>query len=145
MDILVIPTQVVDDKKPMDNCIFCKIVKGEIPSYKIYEDENYFAFLDIYPRVKGHTLLIPKKHYRWVYDVPDFGGYWERAKKISDAVQKALMPEFITFVTHGLEIPHAHIHILPRQKGETSFVPEQKTFSKESMEKIAEELRQALV
>ncbi|MBI4136689.1 HIT domain-containing protein [Candidatus Roizmanbacteria bacterium] len=128
----------------MTDCIFCKIVNREIPSYNIYEDADYFAFLDIYPRVKGHTLLIPKKHYHWVYDVPNFGGYWEKAKLISDAMQKALKPEFITFVTHGLEVPHAHIHILPRQKGETSFVPEQKKLSKEEMGKIAEELRQIL-
>ena len=80
----------------MSDCIFCKIVKGEITSYKIYEDELFFGFLDIYPRVKGHTLLIPKRHYRWVYDVPDFGGYWERAKIISDAMQKALKPEFVS-------------------------------------------------
>ena len=127
------------------DCIFCQIIAGKIPSYNVYEDDEFLGFLDIYPRVKGHTILIPKKHYRWTYDVPNFGEYWEVALKITTAMQKAMKPEFITFVTHGLEIPHAHIHILPRQKGETSFVPEQKTFSKESMEKIAEELRQALV
>ena len=125
----------------MNTCIFCKIVKGEIPLYKIYEDDLFFAFLDIYPRVKGHTLLIPKKHYRWVYDIPDFGLYWQAALKMTRAMQKAMNPEFVTYVTHGLEVPHAHIHILPRVKGETSFVPDQKKFSKEEMKEVAEKIR----
>lgn len=126
------------------DCIFCKIVAGEIPSYKLYEDELFYGFLDIYPRVKGHTLVIPKKHYRWVYDVPEFGKYWEAAYTITKAMQKAMQPEFITYVTHGLEVPHAHIHVLPRQKGETSFVPEQKTFKKEEFEEVAEKIRKEL-
>ncbi|MCX6705850.1 MAG: HIT domain-containing protein, partial [Candidatus Woesebacteria bacterium] len=74
----------------MDNCIFCKIVKGEIPCYKVYEDNNFLAFLDIKPLTRGNSLLISKKHYRWVYDVPDFGSYWEAAKKVALATIKAL-------------------------------------------------------
>jgi len=127
------------------DCIFCQIIAGKIPSYKIYEDDEFLGFLDIYPRVKGHTILIPKKHYRWTYDVPNFGEYWEVALKITTAMQKAMKPEFVTYVTHGLEVTHAHIHILPRAKGETSFVPEKKTFSKVEYEEVAERLRQALV
>ena len=128
----------------MTECIFCKIVKGEVPSFKVYEDEKFLAFLDINPRTKGHTLLIPKEHYRWTYDVPYFGEYWETAKKIALASQKALNAEFVTFWTHGLEVPHAHIHILPRQKGEYSFFPEPHSFSREEMEKIAEMIKEAL-
>ena len=124
----------------MDTCIFCKIVKGDLPSYKIYEDEKFIAFLDIFPRTKGHTLVIPKTHYRWVYDVPEFGKYWETVLRVTRAIQKGLEPQFITYVTHGLEVEHAHIHILPR-KGDTEFVPEIKKVSKEEMENIAEKLR----
>ena len=108
-----------------------------MPSYKVYEDSEFLGFLDIFPRVKGHTLLIPKKHYRWTYDVPNFGAYWEVALKITGAMQKAMKPEFVTYVTHGLEIPHAHIHIMPRMKGETSFVPDTKQFKKEEFEEVA--------
>ncbi len=97
----------------MDNCIFCKIAKGEIPSYKIFEDDNFFAFLDIHPRVDGHTLVIPKKHYRWTFDVPNFGEYWEVTRKIGFKIQHVVNAEWMNFFTHG-EIPHAHIHILPR-------------------------------
>ena len=123
------------------DCIFCQIVAGKIPSYKIYEDDEFLGFLDIYPRVKGHTILITKKHYRWTYDVPNFGEYWEVALKITTAMQKAMKPEFVTYVTHGLEVSHAHIHILPRAEGETSFVPEQRSFSKEEFEEVATKIR----
>lgn len=127
----------------MGDCIFCKIVIGKLPSYKIYENNAFYGFLDIYPRTEGHTLLIPKKHYRWVYDVPDFDLYWRVALKVTKAMQKALRPTFITYVTHGLEVSHAHIHILPRYK-ETEFVPEIKKIPQEKMQEVAEKLRKKL-
>ena len=71
------------------NCIFCKIIKGDIPSHKVYEDENYFAFLDIRPLNPGHTLVIPKKHYRWVWDVENIGEYYEITSKIANAIKKS--------------------------------------------------------
>jgi len=98
----------------MEDCIFCKIVTGQIPSYKIYEDAKYLGFMDIFPRAKGHTLVIPKKHYQWVYDVPEFGEYWEVTKKVSMNIQKQLNARFVSYVTLGEEVPHAHIHILPQ-------------------------------
>lgn len=91
--------------------------------HKVYEDVLFLGFLDIHPRTRGHSLLIPKKHYTWVYDVPEFGEYWNAAKKLTNALQQVLSPHFVTFVTHGLEVPHAHIHIMPRKKDETAFVP----------------------
>lgn len=100
----------------MEDCIFCKIAAGQMAAYKLYEDENFVAFLDIFPRVKGHALLIPKKHYRWVYDVPEFGAYWEGAGIVAAAIQKAVGAHFTSFVTVGEEVPHAHIHILPQQE-----------------------------
>lgn len=127
----------------MENCIFCKIVKGEIPSYKIYEDDQFFAFLDINPRVLGHTLVIPKKHYRWVYDVENFGNYWEVALKITKAIQKSLKPKFITYVTYGQDVPHAHIHILPR-KSDIDFMPKVKSISKPEMKAIVDQIQKEL-
>lgn len=128
----------------MKNCIFCKIVKKELPCYHVYEDEEFLGFLDIFPRVKGHTILIPKKHYRWTYDVPNFGTYWEVTLKITKAMQKAMKPEFVTYVSYGLEVPHAHIHILPRMKGESAFVPETKQFKKKEFEEVAEKIRKEI-
>lgn len=98
----------------MDDCIFCKIVRKEIPSEIVFEDNNFLAFLDIRPLNPGHILLIPKHHYRWVYDVPEFGQYWLTAKNIALASQQGLNSLFTTFLTLGMEVPHAHIHIIPR-------------------------------
>ncbi len=127
----------------MNICVFCKIIKGEMPKFLIYEDKMFMAFLDIFPRTKGHTLVIPKKHYSWTYDVPEFGKYWEVVLKITRAMQKALRPTFITYVTHGLDVSHAHIHVMPRYK-ETEFVPEIKQFPKTEFEKVARLLRASI-
>ncbi len=77
----------------MQDCIFCKIVNGEIPSNKVYEDEKFLAFLDINPLSPGHTQVIPKEHYRWVWDVPNIGEYFEVVKKIAKAQKKAFNVE----------------------------------------------------
>lgn len=107
----------------MENCIFCKIVAGEIPSTKIYEDEDFLAFLDIRPLSSGHTLIIPKKHYRWVWDVENVNAYFEVAKKIALAMQKAFSVEQIESKILGEEVPHAHIWVFPdpkNTKGDTN-------------------------
>lgn len=98
----------------MDDCIFCKIVKGEIPCYKVYEDENFLGFLDINPLNPGNSLLIPKVHYRWVVDVPNFGEYFEIAKKIAIKTMPVVGANAVSFLTLGYEVPHAHIRIIPR-------------------------------
>ena len=95
------------------DCVFCKIVKGEIPSYKVYEDDNFLAFLDINPQSPGHTQIIPKKHYRFVWDVPNAGEYFEVAKKVALAQQKAFGQEIIFSKIMGNEVHHAHIWIFP--------------------------------
>lgn len=97
----------------MDNCIFCKIAKGEIPCHKIYEDEEFLAFLDINPYVTGHTLLIPKKHYRWVWDLENYSKYMDLLKKIVKHYQEVTGKEMVYSTIFGEEVPHAHIHILP--------------------------------
>lgn len=97
-----------------DDCIFCKIVRGIVPAYKVYEDDLFLAFLDIKPLNPGNSLLIPKVHYRWVYDVPNFDEYWNTAKKITIASIKVLNADFVSYLTLGQEVPHAHIRIIPR-------------------------------
>ncbi|OGK25756.1 hypothetical protein A3C25_04320 [Candidatus Roizmanbacteria bacterium RIFCSPHIGHO2_02_FULL_38_11] len=125
----------------MQDCIFCKIVRGELPCYKVYEDESFLGFLDIYPRAVGHTLIIPKKHYRWVHDVED-GNYWEAVVKVTKAIDKALRPEFINYFTFGLDVHHAHFHIIPRYGDVSSegIVPGVKKISKEEMSEIAKKI-----
>jgi histidine triad (HIT) family protein len=100
----------------MNNCIFCKIASGEIPAYKIYEDENFLAFLDIHPLSPGHAQVIPKKHFRWFWDVPNVGEYFEVARKIALAQQKAFNTDFVLSKIVGDEVEHAHIWIYPNNK-----------------------------
>ncbi len=97
----------------MENCIFCKIVRGEIPSHKVYEDENFFAFLDIHPQSPGHVQVIPKQHYRWVWDTPNTGEYFEVVKKIALAERKAFDTDWILSKIVGDEVEHAHIWVFP--------------------------------
>lgn len=107
----------------MTDCIFCKIANGEIPSHKVYEDSNFIAFLDINPRAPGHVQLIPKKHFRWVWDMPadrkispNTAEYFEIAQKIANAQRKAFGTEMILSRITGEEVPHAHVWLYPDPK-----------------------------
>lgn len=100
----------------MNVCIFCKIVRKEIPAHIVYEDADFLAFLDIHPRSPGHTQVIPKKHFRWVWDIPNVGNYFEVVQKIAKAQQKAFETDFILSKIVGDEIEHAHIWVFPNDK-----------------------------
>ena len=95
--------------------IFSRIAAGEIPSYKCAEDENYYAFLDINPLAKGHTLVIPKHEVNYIFDIEDeeYKGLWTFAKKVAVALKAAVPCERIGVAVIGLEVPHAHIHLVP--------------------------------
>ncbi len=127
----------------MEECIFCQIVKRKSAAYIVYEDKDFMGFLDIYPRVYGHLLVIPKKHFRWVYEVPKFSEYWQTVLKITQAVQRALQPDFINYFTYGIDVPHAHIHILP-QKEDQSVWPDIKSPTTEQFKKIARLIKEEL-
>ncbi|QQG41488.1 MAG: HIT domain-containing protein [Candidatus Woesebacteria bacterium] len=127
----------------VSDCIFCKIVKGEIPSYKVYEDADFMAFLDISPLNIGHVQLIPKTHYRWTWDVPNFGEYWEVARKVAKAQLKSLGAPMVEFLTHGMDVHHAHIWIVPIY-GKEAFIDtsNRKTFDAVEMEKTAKMIKE---
>ncbi|MCK4661950.1 MAG: HIT family protein [Bacteroidales bacterium] len=95
--------------------IFTKIINGEIPCYKIAENENYFAFLDINPIAKGHTLVVPKKEIDYIFDLDDdtLGGLNIFCKKVAKAIEKIVDCERIGVVVIGLEVPHTHVHLIP--------------------------------
>ena len=95
--------------------IFTKIVKGEIPCYKIAEDENYFAFLDINPLREGHTLVVPKKEVDYIFDLDDkyLSGMMVFSKKVAAAIKSVIPCNRIGVAILGLEVPHAHIHLVP--------------------------------
>ena len=100
--------------------IFTKIILGEIPSYKIYEDENYYAFLDINPNALGHTLCIPKKEVDKLFDLDDetYKGLMIFSKIIAEALKKAVDCQRIGISVIGLEVPHVHVHLIPINKME---------------------------
>ncbi len=97
--------------------IFSKIVNGEIPAYKVAEDENCLAFLDIFPVAKGHTLVIPKKEVDYIFDLDDelYAGLQVFAKKVALGLKKAIPCQKVGVLVLGLEVPHAHIHLVPMQ------------------------------
>ena len=95
--------------------IFSKIIAGEIPSYRIHEDDRYYAFLDINPLVKGHTLVIPKVETDYLFDLDDelLGGMMVFAKKVAKAIDRTMDCKRVGIAVLGLEVPHAHIHLVP--------------------------------
>src|SRR3989338_1092586 len=95
------------------DCVFCRKSRGKLPSHKVYEDDLFVAFMDITPRATGHVQVIPKKHHRWVWDVPEAGAYFEVARKIAKAQQQAFGVEKIYGNIAGDEVAHAHIWLYP--------------------------------
>ena len=97
------------------NTIFSKIIKGDIPSYKVAENDDFYAFLDINPLAKGHTLIIPKVEIDYILDIDDelHAKLWNFAKKVGKAIEKIIDCKKIGFTVIGLEVPHAHIHAIP--------------------------------
>lgn len=123
--------------------IFSKIVSGEIPSYKIAEDENFYAFLDINPLKKGHTLVIPKKEVDYIFDLEEnlLGGLHIFSQKVAKALKKTIPCQRIAVVVLGLEVPHAHIHLIPMDKeSEVHFSNPKLSFSTEEFKEIAKSI-----
>lgn len=127
--------------------IFTRIINKEIPCYKVAEDENYLAFLDINPLQEGHTLVIPKKEINYIFDVGDelHAGLWNFAKKIGKAIEKVVPCQRIGITVIGLEVPHAHIHLIPL-KGmyDMDFRRPKLSFTPEEFNKIAENIAAAI-
>jgi histidine triad (HIT) family protein len=100
--------------------IFTKIVQGEIPCYKIAENKNFLAFLDVFPLAKGHVLVIPKKETDYIFDIEDeeYRNFWSFTKEVSKAIKKTMHCERVGIAVIGLEVPHAHIHLIPLQSVE---------------------------
>lgn len=101
----------------INDCIFCKISEGKIPCFKVYEDEKIISFLDISPYCVGHLLVIPKEHYKWVWDIPseDYSYLMSKTKYFAEVLKKTFDTEWVEEVIAGLGVSHAHIHLLPRK------------------------------
>jgi histidine triad (HIT) family protein len=104
----------------MENCIFCKIAKKEIPCDKVYEDENFLAFLDIKPVSDGHLLIVPKKHIAWMQEADDetVSEIFKLTKKLMATLKKELPCDYVQMSVVGNEVPHFHIHLIPRHNGD---------------------------
>jgi histidine triad (HIT) family protein len=128
------------------DCVFCRIAKGEIPSMKIWENENFLAFLDIRPYAKGHLLVVPKSHSDWVWDMNDkeYIEFMKRVKYLANVLRKAFDTEWVEEIIAGVGISHSHIHLLPRKKndglGEVPTKPLTIKPSEREMEEIAEKI-----
>ena len=124
--------------------IFSKIVAGEIPCYKIAESDKYFAFLDINPMTKGHTLVIPKAENDYIFDLDDetLSGLVVFAKRVSRAIEKSIDCQRVGMMTIGLEVPHTHIHLVPfTHESEMSIANKKLKLSNEEMAEIASKIR----
>ena len=127
--------------------IFSRIIAGEIPCYKIAEDELFFAFLDINPLVKGHVLVVPKQETDYFFDLDDdsIGGMTIFAKRIAKAIREAIPCRKVGMTVIGLEVPHAHIHLIPiTQEIDMHFGRPKQSFSKEEMEAVAQAIREKM-
>lgn len=123
--------------------IFSKIVRGEIPSYKIAEDDHYLAFLDIFPLAVGHVLVIPKNETDSIFDLNDqeYQGLWQFAKKTAQAIEKTIPCKRVGIAVIGLEVPHAHIHLIPLQSVEDiNFSKPKLKLDSDMMKGIAEKI-----
>ena len=132
-------------------CIFCKIIRGELPSYKVYEDEHTLAFLDIKPVNAGHTLVVPKKHSHNIFDIApeDWAALTEAARVISIAIEKALGADGVNIAMNNREhagqvVDHPHLHIIPRFKGDGLKLMPQRNYSEGEAEPVAEKIRSAV-
>ncbi len=124
--------------------IFSKIVAGEIPCYKIAENDDYLAFLDVFPLKKGHVLVIPKKETDYLFDLDDssYEGLMRFTKEVAVAIRKAIPCNRVGVSVIGLEVPHAHVHLIPiNTMNDMLFSNEKLSLSKEEFQEIAESIR----
>ena len=128
--------------------IFTKIIRGEIPCYKVAEDENYFAFLDINPLMEGHTLVVPKKETDYIFDLSDddLSGLMLFSKKVALGIEKAISCARIGVAVVGLEVPHTHIHLVPiNSVSDLNFKNPKLKLSAEEFEKIAKRINEKVI
>lgn len=124
--------------------IFSKIVAGEIPCYKIAENDDYLAFLDVFPLKKGHTLIIPKKEVDYIFDLDDdsYLGLMKFSKQVAIAIKQAIPCDRISMGVFGLEVPHAHVHLIPMNTmNDVNFSNEKLKLSKEEFVEVAEKIK----
>ncbi|MDT0620166.1 HIT family protein [Croceitalea vernalis] len=126
--------------------IFTKIIQGDIPCYKIAEDDNFFAFLDINPNAKGHTLCVPRKEVDKILDLDEstYLGLMKFARKVGQAIEQAIECKRVGISVIGLEVPHVHVHLIPLQSMENATFQKKVSLTKEDFEIIATSIKNKL-
>ncbi len=128
--------------------IFSKIIKGEIPAYKVAETEEFLAFLDVRPVAKGHVLCIPKKEVDYIFDLEDmdYAKLMLFAKIVANGIKKVVPCKKIGITVIGLEVPHAHVHLVPMNElGDMNFMAERPVFTEEEFVSLASEIEKAII
>ncbi len=128
--------------------IFSKIITGEIPCYKVAENKDCFAFLDINPLTEGHTLVVPRKEIDYLYDLDDktYMALMQFSKQVAVAVKKVVPCKRVTSVVLGFEVPHAHIHLIPAQnERDVNFSNPKRKFTKDELKVIAQKINKAFI
>ncbi len=124
--------------------IFSKIIKGDIPCYKIIENENFIAFLDVFPLKKGHTLVVPKKEIDYIFDLDSdaYNGLMDFSRIVAQALKKAIPCKRVGIAVIGLEVPHAHVHLVPiNSADDINFNNSKLELSKHEFEEIASKIK----
>ncbi len=129
-----------------NTCIFCKIIKEEIPCNKVYKNEKFLAFLDIQPVSDGHILIIPKKHVIWMQEAEDkmIAEIFQLSKKLMKAIKKGLSCDYVQLSVVGTDVPHFHIHLIPRYLDDNLSKFPTKNYSKEEVPDIIKKITEAL-
>ena len=135
----------------MADCIFCKIIAGDLPSYKVYEDDVTVAFLDIHPVNAGHTLVVPKKHSHNIFDIApdDWRAVAETGRKVAIAIEKGLNADGVNLAMNNREhagqvVPHPHLHVIPRFKGDGLKLMPQRQYREHEADETLQKIRGAL-
>ena len=127
--------------------IFSKIISGDVPAYKVFENEKFLAFLDIFPLAKGHVLVIPKKETDYLFDIfsDEYLELWKFVQQVAKAMDMVIDCKRIGVAVIGLEVPHAHIHLVPLNNvSDINFERPKLSFSEEEMDAVAQKIRKAL-
>jgi len=133
-----------------DDCVFCKIIKGLSEEDKIWEDGEFLAILDINPCARGHLLVIPKKHYRWVWDVEndEYLRYMDKIRYLAGVLRKVFGTDCVQSAIVGMDVSHAHVHLLPRVEGDgfkgIPVTPMKEKLSVKEMNEIADKIKKGL-
>ena len=126
-----------------EDCVFCKIIEGKIPAYKIYEDEKHLAFMDAFPSIQGQVLVVPKKHVKNYLEMneEDYKQLLSAARKVARKMKEVLKPRIVALIIEGLDVPHVHVKLYPLQEGQYLGIPMGKKASESELKNLSNKLK----